>query len=72
MDKTSTIEYVENIYGLATNYLKTHSSSELESLMNDLENLESNFESCDDMILLLDYEKKLKDIIDRMEVIINE
>ena len=72
MDKTSTIEYVENIYGLATNYLKTHTSTELESLMKKLEELEDKYELCEDQNILKDYEYLLKEVIDRMEVIINE
>jgi hypothetical protein len=72
MDKTSTIEYVENIYGLATNYLKHHSSSELESLMIKLEDLETKYELCNDEKLLKEYERLLKDVIDGMEVIMNE
>ena len=72
MDKTSTIEYVENIYGLATNYLKDHSSLELESLMKKLEDLETKFELCEEELILKEYENLLKEVIDRMEVIINE
>ena len=72
MDKTSTIEYVENIYGLATNYLKDHSSLELESLMNKLEDLETKFELCEDETKLKELEGLLKEVIDGMEVIMNE
>ncbi len=72
MDKTSTIEYVENIYGLATNYLKSHSSLELETLMKKLEDLEDKYEACEDQAVLKEYEFLLKEVIDRMEVIINE
>ncbi len=72
MDKTSTIEYVENIYGLATNYLKHHTSPELENLMAKLEDLETKYELCNDKNLLKEYERLLKNVIDRMEVIINE
>ena len=72
MDKTSTIEYVENIYGLATNYLKHHSSSKLEELMRKLEDLETKYELCEDEIKLKELEGLLKNVIDEMEVIINE
>ena len=72
MDKTSTIEYVENIYGLATNYLKHHDSEKLESLMEKLEDLETKFELCEDETILKEYERLLKEMIDGMEVIMNE
>ena len=68
----STIEYIENIYGLATNYLKNHINKELESLMQELEDLEDKYELCKEDSKLKDFEGLLKNVISRMEVIIHE
>ena len=72
MDKNSTIEYVENIYGLASNYLIKHNNPKLKILMERLEDLESKYESCNDSLSLNKYELLLKEVIDGMEVLMNE
>ena len=72
MNKSSIIEYIENIYGLANNCLKNKNSVELRSLLKELNLIEDKIRSCYDKEILSNYELLLKDLINKIEGIINE
>lgn len=70
--KEVSIEYIENIYALAINYLKKNSSLELKHLLSELELIEDKIRVCDDIELLKRYNVILEPLIDKIEVIVNE
>ena len=70
--KEVTIEYIENEYALATNYLKTNSDMRLKNMLEELELLEDKIRVCDDINALDNYKTMLDHLISRMEGIINE
>ena len=70
--KEATIEYMENMYALATNYLKTTNNLKLKNMLKELEFIEDKVRICNDMNEF----DKLKTILDNLlnciEVLINE
>jgi len=70
--KEVSIEYIENTYALATNYLKKNNSLELKYLLSELELIEDKMRICDDIGLLKRYKTILESLINKIEVIINE
>ena len=70
--KEASIEYIENTYALATNYLKKNNSLELKYLLSELELIEDKIRICDDIGLLKRYKTILEPLINKIEVIINE
>lgn len=67
--KEVSIEYIENIYALAINYLKNNNSLELRYLLDELELIEDKVRVCSDVSR---YKIILNSLIDRIEGIINE
>ena len=72
MDKSNVMEYIENIYGLASNYLKNNSSLKLKELLEHIEKLEDNIIECDDDIKYNEYKIQLYKICSEIEAIIDE
>lgn len=72
MDKSSTIEYIENMYGLANNYLKNKNNIELKNLLKELEMIESKIELCNGENSIKNYKLLLEELLNRIEGIINE
>ena len=70
--KEVSIEYIENTYALAVNYLKKNNSLELKYLLSELELIEDKIRICDDIGLLKRYKVDLEPLINKIEVIINE
>ena len=70
--KEVSIEYIENTYALASNYLKKNNSLELKHLLNELELIEDKIRICNDVEFLKRYKVILKQLINKIEVIINE
>lgn len=70
--KETTVEYIENIYALSSNYLKYNNNAELKNLLKELELLEDKIKICNDIKLLNNYKNILNPIINRIEGIINE
>lgn len=70
--KEVSIEYIENTYALASNYLKINNNLELKHLLNELELIEDKIRICNDIDLLKRYKVILEQLIDKIEVIINE
>ena len=71
-DKASIIEFIENLYGLATNFLITSKNYKLEQIIKELEFLENQYEFCENIKEQRLYEILLEDIYNKIEVIINE
>ena len=70
--KEVSIEYIENTYALASNYLKLNNNLELKHLLNELELIEDKIRLCKDIDLLKRYKVILKQLINKIEVIVNE
>ena len=70
MEETSIIEYIENMIGLAFNYLEHHSNKKLEILIQRLEKLEDEIEFCNNQRILRSI-NILQQIVDEMDVIVN-
>ena len=70
--KEVSIEYIENTYALASNYLKVNNSLELKHLFNELELIEDKIRICNDIELLKRYKVILEPLIGKIEVIVNE
>ena len=70
--KEVSIEYIENTYALASNYLKVNNSLELKHLLNELELIEDKIRICNDIDLLKRYKVILEPLISKIEVIVNE
>lgn len=72
MNKGSIIEYIENIYGLASNYLMSNNNLELRKLLNNLELLEDKIKLCNDIDKLKNYNILVNDLISKIEGFVNE
>lgn len=70
--KEVSIEYIENTYALASNYLKKNNSLELKHLLNELELIEDKIRICNDIEFLKRYKVILEQLINKIEVIVNE
>lgn len=70
--KEVSIEYIENTYALASNYLKHNNSLELKHLLSELELMEDKIRICNDVNLLKGYKVILKQLLNKIEVIVNE
>ena len=70
--KEVSIEYIENTYALASNYLKKNNSLELKYLLNELELIEDKIRICNDIEFLKRYKVILEQLINKIEVIVNE
>lgn len=71
-NKSNIIEYIENIYGLATNYLENKNNIELKNLLKELELIENKIRLCNDIDLLDNYKIFMDQLVNRIEDIINE
>lgn len=65
------VEICENTYALGINHLKNRDNNELKLLLDSLVVLNNNIRLCDDINKLFNYKKKLEQLINRIEVIIN-
>ena len=70
--KEVSIEYIENTYALATNYLKHNNSLELKHLLSELELIENKIRICNNIELLKRYKVILEPLLNKIEVIVNE
>lgn len=70
--KETTIEYIENIYALSSNYLKENNNVELKNLLKEIELIEDKIKVCDNIETLNNYKGVLNHLINRIEGIINE
>lgn len=70
--KEVSIEYIENTYALASNYLKKNNSLELKHLLNELELIEDKIRMIDNVEMLKRYKVILNQLISKIEVIVNE
>ncbi len=71
-NKSNIIEYIENIYGLYTSYLKNKNNIKLKNMLKELELIENKIRLCDDIKLLDNYKVILNQLIGKIEDIINE
>ena len=70
--KEVSIEYIENTYALAINYLKHNNSLELKHLLSELELIEYKIRICYDIELLKRYKVILDQLVNKIEGIVNE
>ena len=70
--KEVSIEYIENTYALASNYLIHNNSLELKHLLSELELIEDKIRMCSDIELLKRYKVILEPLLNKIEVIVNE
>lgn len=70
--KEATVEYIENIYALAINYLKNNKNIKLKNMLMELELIEDKIRLCEDIDSLENYKSLLESLIKGIEVIINE
>lgn len=65
------VEFCENTYALGVNYLIDHEDNELKTLLHSLIILNDHIRTCEDINKLFNYKKKLEQLVNRIEVIIN-
>lgn len=70
--KEVSIEYIENTYALASNFLMKKNNLELKYLLDELELMEDKIRNCNDVNMLKKYKNLLLPIINKIEVIVNE
>ena len=64
--KETTIEYIENIYALSSNYLKENNNVELKNLLKEIELIEDKIKVCDNIETLNNYKGVLNHLINRI------
>lgn len=70
--KESVIEYIEGIYALGINYLKSNKNIKLKNMLEELELIEDSIRNCKDKDILDNYKNMLNHLVNRIEGIINE
>lgn len=70
--KEASVEYCENIYALAINYLRKNNNVKLDSLVKELVILEEDIRKCENIELLNAYKMLLESLISKIEGIIHE
>jgi hypothetical protein len=65
--KEVTIEYIENIYVLATNYLKNNNYIYLKNILEELDVLEERVRICSDINVLDNYKTLLNHLGNKIE-----
>ena len=70
--KEVSIEYIENTYALASNFIMKKNNLELKYLLDELELMEDKIRNSNDVNKQKKYKNLLLPIINKIEVIVNE